>query len=440
VEIGKYLGKGIWGLADKGLPVLYGLGFVLLVIRVLPEEEFGNFILVQEIFLVISGLTTAFALQPLLKYASEVGTDQQEALTGGLILSLALTLAASAIVYAASGPLASLLNSPGLAALIPMVPLLLAASFIRNFALALLQSRFYIASVFWVDAVHFLGTPLLVWVYSRMHLFDTARDLVAINILSLAMSSLVGLAFIWPLVELRLRVHPQTLRTMFSYGQYSFGQTVSYLMYSRADSFILSAFAGPVQVAVYNSVKVFTKVFEMVTQVVQMFLLPATSRLSSLGEWHRLHALVEKAILFCTIGMLPVFLLFVFGPGAIMDIVYQGRYQQAAPLLQIFALLTFVVPVIAVGMNTLLGLGRARESFYLGVQMLAVSVVLYLLCIPLWESLGATLANVAASLVVSWLVVRRLRDVVPLKVGALLGRTRDITTFVRSRWQALTGK
>jgi O-antigen/teichoic acid export membrane protein len=291
-----------------------------------------------------------------------------------------------------------------------------------------------------VDAVHFLGTPFLVWVYSRMHLFDTARDLVSINILSLSVSSLVGLALIWPMLELRLRVNARMLRAMYSYGQYSFGQTVSYLIYSRADSFILSAFAGPVQVAVYNSVKVFTKVFEMVTQVVQMFVLPATSRLSSQGDWRRLHALVEKAILFCTIGMVPVFLLFVFGPSAIMQVVYQGRYQQAAPLLQIFSLLAFVVPVIAVGMNTLLGLGKARESFFLGIQMLAVSVLLYLVCIPLWDSLGATLANVVASFLVGWLVIRRMRDVVPLNVAALLGRTRDITTFLRSRWQEFTGR
>ena len=71
MELGRYLGKGIWGLADKVLPVFYGVAFVVLVIRVLPEREFGNFILIQEIFLIISGLAQGFALQPLLKFAAE---------------------------------------------------------------------------------------------------------------------------------------------------------------------------------------------------------------------------------------------------------------------------------------------------------------------------------------------------------------------------------
>jgi hypothetical protein len=70
VELGRHLGKGIWGLADKALPVVYGLGYVLLVIRVLPEVEFGNWVLLQEIFLLVSGLATAFALNPLLAIPS----------------------------------------------------------------------------------------------------------------------------------------------------------------------------------------------------------------------------------------------------------------------------------------------------------------------------------------------------------------------------------
>ena len=70
MEFGRYLAKGIWGLADKALPVVYGLGYIYLVIRVLPEEEFGNWVLLQEVFLLISGLATAFALNPLLKYAA----------------------------------------------------------------------------------------------------------------------------------------------------------------------------------------------------------------------------------------------------------------------------------------------------------------------------------------------------------------------------------
>src|SRR5512140_3740902 len=100
VELGRHLGKGIWGAADKALPVVYGLGYVLLVIRVLPEEEFGNWVLIQEIFLLISGLATAFALTPLLKYAAEAGGDHRDTLTAALLLNAGFVAAASLLILA----------------------------------------------------------------------------------------------------------------------------------------------------------------------------------------------------------------------------------------------------------------------------------------------------------------------------------------------------
>lgn len=39
MEFGKHIGKGLWGFADKSLAVVYGLGFIFLVIRVIPEKE-----------------------------------------------------------------------------------------------------------------------------------------------------------------------------------------------------------------------------------------------------------------------------------------------------------------------------------------------------------------------------------------------------------------
>ncbi|MBU1298071.1 MAG: hypothetical protein KKG06_02475, partial [Bacteroidetes bacterium] len=71
MEFGKHIGKGLWGFADKMLAVIYGLGFIFLVIRVLPEHEYGSFVIIQAIFILITAVGTSFALQPLIKFASE---------------------------------------------------------------------------------------------------------------------------------------------------------------------------------------------------------------------------------------------------------------------------------------------------------------------------------------------------------------------------------
>lgn len=435
MEIGKHLTKGMWGLADKTLPVVYGIGFVWLVIRVLPEEEFGNFVLTQEVFLIISGLATAFALQPLLKFCSEENPELTGIVSASLALNVAFVALASILVLACSVPAGRLFNSQALTTLMIFVPAMLGASFFRTFALTLLQARFLVAQVFWTDAVHFVGAPFLVWIASRLHVFSSAMDLVMINLISLSGSSLVGLWFARGLM--RMTIHPprEALVRVWDYGKYSLGGVVSSLFATKADSFILSAFTGPVQVAVYNSAKVFVRVFEMVSQVVQMFILPAASKLSSQGGHDSLKALTEKVILFLTLGLIPVTILFLGFPEFLVTILYGGRYQEAVPILRIFSLLTFVIPLAAVGSNVLMGLGEARLSFILGLQVLGVSIAAFLICIPPWGALGAGIGYVVGAIITAALTARILDRHVHLTASAVIRRTKDISTFLRKNFR-----
>jgi len=435
VEIGKYLNKGLWGLADKALPVAYGVAYVLLVIRVLPDEEFGNFVLIQEVFLAISALATAFALQPLLKFASEARRDDTGVVSASFLLHGIFIVVSSLLVVAFAGPAADVLNSAGLAPLLRLVPAMLAASLFRNFTMALLQAEFRIREVFWMDALHFLGTPFLVWVVSRLHQFDTALDLVYINIISLSCSSIAGVWFARKWLPETLQRPGGGMERVWHFGKYSFGTTVSTMFSTKADSFILSAFTGPVQVAVYNSAKVFVRIYEMMNQVVQMFVLPAASRLSSQGEGGSLKVMTEKAILFLTVGLLPVTAVFLLFPDTLVGILYGGRYVEAAGILRVFSLLTFVVPLSAVGMNILMGLGHVRALFILNLQILVASLVAFALCIPRGEALGAGIGYVAAATFGAIVAGRTLAKYVPFTAGEVFLRLRDITGFLRKQFR-----
>jgi O-antigen/teichoic acid export membrane protein len=433
VEFGKHIGKSLWGVADKALPVVYGFGYVILVIRVLPEEEFGNFVLLQEIFLILSGLATAVALSPMLKFASEETGDAAGTIGAGILINIAFVVITSITVVALRVPMGIVLHSPALAPLLLYIPVMLVASFIRNIALILLQTRFGIARIFWVDAVHFLGAPLLVWVYSRMHLFDTAEDLIMINILSLSASSLLGLVLTWPLFRWRLMPTREEMHRMWEYGKYSLGGNASYLVYSRADTFILSAFTGPAQVAVYNSAKVFTRIFDMATQIIQMFMLPGASLLASRGERSTLKVVVEKSTMFATVGMIPVMAGMILFAGPMISIIYGGRYPEAVLILQIFALMSVAVPAFAIGSNLLMGLGEARASFVLGIQLLVVSLGMYLITIPWLGAIGAAIGVVLASYIMGWIALARVQTFVPFTVREVLARHQDIRIFLVNR-------
>jgi O-antigen/teichoic acid export membrane protein len=349
------------------------------------------------------------------------------------MLNAVFTLFCALFIVALREPLSVMLNSPMLAPLLLYVPALLIASLMRNFTLVLLQTRFMIKEIFWIDAVHFLGAPILVYAVSKMHAFDTALDLILINIISLSASSVLGTVLSRTMLSMKLRANSTDVRRLWDYGKYSLGGAVSYLFSTKSDSFILSAFTGPIQVAVYNSVKVFVRVYDMATQVVQMFVFPAVSRYSSKGEYATLKVLIEKAILFSTVGMLPVFIMFVGLASPLIHIVYQGRYVEAIPMLQLFAALSFVVPIIAVATNTLLGLGQARLGFMVSILSLFASVIVYLICIPPLGALGATIGYILSSFVLAWLVTYHMNRFVALTLHEVLARTNDIKQFLKNR-------
>jgi O-antigen/teichoic acid export membrane protein len=440
MEFGKHLRTGVWGLAGKALPVAYGIGYVLLVIRVLPEEEFGNYVILQEIFLILTGLATAIALQPLLKFASEEGGADRGVVGAAFFVHAAFLGATSLLLVALRGPVGAVLKSDMLAGLLSYLPALVAAALLRNYVLALLQARFRLAEAFWVDAMHFLGAPLLVWVCSRLHMFDSAMDLVIIAIISLSASSALGV--IVARRELPAMAFPTIaeVRKVLDYGTFAMGGVVSYLFTTKADTLFLSAFAGPVSVAVYNAAKVFIRVFDMVPQVVQMFVLPATSLLSSRGEQHALQGLGEKAVSFTTIAALPVLLVLLLAPGLLIDTLYSGRYQEAVPVLRVFSLLGLVVPLYAVGSNILMGLGDAKAVFKLGLQMLVLSLAGYVLLIPPFGAVGAAAAYTAASAIVALTTKRRLDPYVPLTIGNILRRERDVRSFIRDVARRAAGR
>jgi O-antigen/teichoic acid export membrane protein len=389
-------------------------------------------VLIQEIFLILSNLAAAFALHPLLKFAAEDRTDHRQVVGSALLLNIAFVLVASFGIVLLRSPLASLFNAPALDPLMIYVALMLGANFIRNFTLILLQSRFQVRQVFWIDAAHFLGAPSLILVFSWMHRFNSALDLLQINLISLSFSSIIGLILGRTLLQFTLTPRREELQKMWDYGKYSFVTIVNYMLYIKADTFILSAFWGPIQVAVYNSVKVFIRIYDMVAQVAQMFVFPAVSKLSSQGDLGSLKKLLEKAVAFTTMALVPVFILFCFLSPVMIKVIYGERYADAIPLLQLFSVLCFLAPIIAVASNTLLGLGHARLSFFLSFKSLVGSVIAYMILIPWLGPLGATIGYIISFGLQAWWFTRASNRFVPLTWRGVRSRTSDIWTFAAS--------
>jgi O-antigen/teichoic acid export membrane protein len=433
MEFGRHISKGLWAFADKALPAIYGVGYMFLVIRFLPQNEFGAFVIIQTIFVVISTMSFSLALQPLIKFGAEPG-DKSYYITVSIALSVVIYLTATLVIMLGKNIFASLLDPSGLAnlpTLLNYLPVLFISALYRNFAASFLQITYDIKKIFWIDAIYFLGTLTLIILLKIAGKFNTAADLIISNIVGQSLSSLLALFLTFKSIPTHMRFDKTSLKKMLNYGKYTFGGNSIYTIFTQADIFFISSFVGISGVALYSAAKIFTRFFDVLGQVLQMFLIPYSSKAFSNGDINNMRITAEKTICFSTILFIPIFVIFMFFPDLILHIFYRGKYVDAASLLKVFSFLALIAPWNGVTVSYLLGMGKAKEGFYLGLAFIVLTSVLYVILTPALGVLGTTLAFVISYLISTILYVKYLDRFMIIKFVNVLNRGKDVNEFMR---------
>ncbi len=435
MEFGKHIGKGVWAFADKSLPAFYGIAYIFLVVRVLPEQEFGAWGIIWSVFLLFSTFCFTLAFQPLTKFAAE-HEHYGRFVSASLFVGFFFYLIISGALLAFKGPLIALLDpkkTPMLADLWNFIPLLLFGSLMRTMTLGLLQARYAVQKIFWIDSVYFLGTVAMILVAKQLHHFSTANDLVVLNLIGSCASSLLALILIYPSLPKSLTFRSADVKELLQFGKYLFGSNAIYTIFAQLDVFFVSSYVGIAGVAIYNVAKIFNRLFDMLGQVLQLFLLPFSAKTYAQGDHEKLLTTAEKAICFSTLIMLPVFLAMLLVPHEMLQILYKGRYQEAAPLIRVFSLLALITPWNGVISTYFVGYGKAKDGFYLGFILLALATASYKILTPLYGILGASIGYVTTLFLITVVIWYYLRKELPLTLFNVILRTKDALEFVKKK-------
>lgn len=433
MQFGKHIGKGLWAFADKALPAVYGIGFIFLVIRVLPEREYGAFAIIQSIFLIGSSMGFSLALQPLTKFAAETRQNGPYIVASLTLITVffGLVSVAGLLCKGFLAPLLDPSNQGNVSRLFDYLPLLFAATLYRSFAVSLLQAEYKVQRIFWIDSVYFLGTLALFYIAQQLHQFNTAEDLVKLNAVGLVISSGVAFALTYRQLKIEVEFQAEAFRRMWDFGKYNLGSNANYLVYSQMDVFFVSSYAGVVGLAHYSAAKIITRIFDMLSQVSQMFIMPLASKYYALGEKRTLGIIMEKSISFSMLLFLPVFLGILIFPHFILKLLYAGKYDSAAAILQAFGFLALIVPWTSVLASALVGIGRVKEGFFLGLFITGASFVAYWGLIRIGGAFGVAVALVLANLVSVFGLLRLVHRDVEFNAFNVVTRVKDVWVFVK---------
>lgn len=431
MQLTRHLDKGLWAIADKALFAIYGVGFMFLVIRVLPKEELGVFVLVQSVFLILSHLSVCLGLSPMVKYMYEV-KERGALIAAAVYFQLAFILVALTGLWAMRETLGKLLQSTEFAGLFYFVPLLFIAAFGKLLAVEIMRSFFRIRSVFWSDLTYFgVNLGLIMWLTRAGH-FDSARDQLTILVISFAASSMISLALCWRYLQWNWRPPIVLVRRVFNFGKFLFGSGINAQIYDRTDVFLIAAFVGPADVAVYYSAKVFLRIFDMYRQAVGLLALPLFARLKAESRQRDICSVYEKGIFFSQAVLLGVLVILFFGADFLYDLFYHDRYVGGESVLRGLSLSGLFLAWYVISDSVLTSVGRPDKSFRVRALATLLSVALNLWLISRLGVYGAVFSTVLATAFLAVLMTAQAKTEINFTWAGIWQRYRDVANFLRS--------
>lgn len=435
MKFSQHLGKGAWGFGSKLLPAVYGVVSVV-VYRILVKEEIAALSLFQSIFAMLFTFSDNFALQAIVKFGVEPDTDLGELLTATSLLFFGfLSIALGALVLFPTA-IGGLLNNNQLPSLIPYLLLLVIVTIPRVLASKIFQMRFHAKEQFIIDFFNFGVASIAVLVMAFMNILHSAQDVVNVTIICAVISSLVGIwlarhSLIW-----KPKYSKPMLKKILQFTRYQSATGTVHVFQQYLDGFLVSSYLGGEALANYTAAKTFYRGYDVLRDTQGMFVFPASSKYFARGEIGTLKKILEKAISFLYMAVIPVGILLVIFAPFIFHLVYGNKFDESINVFRILISIGIVLPIVMVGMASLIGMGKAKEVFRIITGSLTLNTILAVLFIPRLGTTGAALSFVAAMVMQAYFAYREMKKVVPIEFSAMLFRgLTDAKNFVKERKQ-----
>jgi O-antigen/teichoic acid export membrane protein len=430
-----HLTETFWAAIDKALPLLYGFGYIFVVVRVLSKNEFGLLGLIELIVYFILMVDNTLAQMPMAKFAAET-KESVWAIPNGFFLSFTVLAGCGLACMAGKTLLADLLNAPELRHILWLVPWLLAAGYVKNLTGQICIARQWTGRLVAIDAIYFLGSLTLLAVWQAAGTLASATQVVLANVYLALAASAAGLALTAPVLwRVKWQIRRQDLQRFWAFSRYSFGAGLGAYLNGNVDAILIARFFGPVPLAIYRAGKVIYRFYNAFSQAVQVVILPLASQLAAAGEKPALRALFEKSIYFSCLLLFPLNGLLLLGAEWILDRLYSGQYMEAVPVFRWLLLGAFFLPWGTVGINLLLGAGKPKLSFRITWIVAAINVAASFFLIQAFGIDGAAMAIALTSAAGAVLAARHIKPLTGFTWKGILQRHDDAVNFFKTLWQ-----
>ena len=390
-----WLKAGLLSFTERFSTLLFGFGSFFLLIRILPKEAFGVWIIFQTVTTILEVGKIGLLQNALVKFLTVAkDIEYKEISTASLVINVIIAALTSLFLIVASPFLGFWLDSEQLQYLLPIFSITTLVFIISHQSNFTQQAHLDFKGLFWSNFVRKGLFFLFILVHFVLPTADLSlMDLVIFQIFTTLAGSLTSLYFGRKYLQFSRYINWSRVYQLFQYGKFVMGTNLSTMLYKTIDKIMLSALLSPIAVAMYEAAVRINSLMEVPTFSVASVVFPESSRRTLTSSRAEIAMLYEKAVGATLTFILPaVAFIWIFAPWIIW-IIAGDNYSEAVPLLRWTILYGLFVP-FAIQFGTILDSnGHPRINFLFTLLGATLNILANYIAISIWGVSGAPIGT-----------------------------------------------
>lgn len=410
-----WLRSGFFTILKNLSGMLLGLTAFYFLVRVMDKNSFGVWALFLSATTLLELVRNGLVCNGIIRFlAAADEVEYSKILTAAAALMGLLTGIIVVAILAAAPYLSRLWHEPDLVAMFYLyIPIFICTGFI-NFLNSVQQAALKFSGTFF--------SSLLGPVLNLGYILLCHEGVLSIGLIPLVLVQLVGVAASLTiavlntrrLVTFSWRVDKVWVRSLFSYGKFSFGTMVSAVVFSSIDGWMLGALIAPAAAGAYSIATRITNLVEVPTSTMATIVFPQSAKRMVSGGKDAVKYLYEKSVGTILALLLPALLGLYLFSGYAVHLLAGSQYAESIPILKVTLLYALLIPYGRQFGTIMDSIGKPDVNFKLVVLAAALNVALNYAFIHQYGILGAaygTLSANAVTFIIAQIILKKQLDV-----------------------------
>jgi O-antigen/teichoic acid export membrane protein len=203
-------------------------------------------------------------------------------------------------------------------------------------------------------------------------------------------------------------------KKIIGYGGYILGSNIFSTVFSSFDQLIVSKFLNPISVSFYSTAGKISTFVDIPSYAAAEILFPKLAKASNDSQVHAFNTMFEKSISVLYSICIPFVTVALFMPKTLIRWVAGEMYTDAAPILQVYLVISILGIVQHQSANALNSLGKSKLCFTLNVLGLIIKFMVVSICLILYGLMGAAIGGLITAFInffVWYLFIKRHIDI-----------------------------